>query len=118
LFLSCARLSDDAGAEDQDIERRSPARDCGQPDAFGRLRGQVLQAVHRDVDLVVQERLLDLLGENADRAQLIDALAGEPVAGGADLDELDPPTGGARRELVANPLGLPSGETTCPRSDA
>ena len=52
-------------------------------------RLHVLQRMHRQVDPPVEQRLLDLLGEQALAADLGEQAVLHPVAGGADGDELD-----------------------------
>ena len=73
-----------AQAEDQRVARVLARQRAGQHDA-GRQRGlQVLQAVHREVDAAVGQRLVDLLGEQALAADVGQAAVLHRVAGGAD----------------------------------
>ena len=73
-----------ADAEDQRVAGVLAPQRAGEHDA-GRQRGlQVLQAVHREVDAAVGERLVDLLGEQALAADLRQAAILHRVAGGAD----------------------------------
>ena len=80
----------------------------GQNQFVGTLGGQVLEAVHGDVDRSVKDRALDLLGEQprpTDGSQWRVAVA---VSLGADLDELHIQTGMIAAQAVRNPFGLPA----------
>ena len=59
----------------------------GQPGRVG--RGHVLRRVHGDVDPPVEQRLLELLDEDAAVADLAERAAAVAVAGGRDRDERD-----------------------------
>ena len=56
-------------------------------EAVGIRRGQVFRGVNRDVDAPVEQRLLELLDEDATRADLAERTRAVAVAGGRDRDE-------------------------------
>ncbi len=69
-----------------DVVARQVARE-GQPVGDRDVAGDVLQAVHREVGLVGEQRMVDLLDEGALAAEL-GQIAHPPVASGGDLDQL------------------------------
>ena len=71
-------------AQDQRIARILARQRAGQHDAGRQLGLQVLQAVHGEVDPAVQQRLVDLLGEQPLAADLRQRPVLHRVAGGAD----------------------------------
>ena len=71
-------------AQDQRVARILAPQRAGEHDAGRQLGLQVLQAVHREVDAAVEQRLVDLLGEQALAADLRQAAVLHRVAGGAD----------------------------------
>ena len=78
--------------------------------------------MHREIDAPVEQRLFDLLGEQALAADLGEQLGLDPVAGRADRHQLDPIL---RRQLgmnlpqpVAHKAGLVQRHRAAARSDA
>ena len=68
-------------ARDETVAHVLPPRHRADDDAFGVLRGQILQRVHGEVDLAVAERPLELLGEEPLAADLGKRLAASPGCG-------------------------------------
>ena len=102
----------------QDVSRILARRERREHEAPRALGGQVLQAVDGQVHAPVQERLLDLLHEEALAADLGQMRRGEPVARGADRHQLDvearPRAPETRRDL----LGLAERQLAAARADA
>ena len=78
--------------------------------------GQVLRGVNRDVDPPVEQRLLELLDEDAARADLAERTRTVAVAGGRDRDERKLDAGRSQRREGA--LGLGEREPTAATADA
>jgi hypothetical protein len=70
--------------EDQRVPRILPRQGAGKHDAGRQLRLQVLQAVDGEVDSAIDQRLVDLLGEEALAADLGQGPVLDPVARGGD----------------------------------
>ena len=95
------------GADDG-IARVFPRRHGGEHEARGQLRGEVLEAVHRDIGAAVEQRLFDLLREDALAADESERRVGDAVAGGLhDFDARGPARFG---QPGFHPSGLPEGE--------
>ena len=71
-------------AAHQGVEGKLALGDRRHGQARGQERGQVLQAVHRQVDAPIQQRLFDLLREEAFGAHLGERHVSDLVARGAD----------------------------------
>ena len=107
------RTGADLGAERQigqlaahhGVARIFTLGDRRQHEAFGQFGGQVLQAVHGQVGAAVEQRLLDLFGEEALGADLGQRDVGDFVAGG--FDDLDAALAAGGVELRGDPTGLP-----------
>src|SRR5262249_26659620 len=80
------------------------------------LDGQVLVAVHGDVDVTVAKRPLDRRGEKPGTLDLPERLVRDLIALGADFDDVDGQVGRLRPELRGNELALPSGERAAARA--
>ena len=89
----------------------------GQGQALGAQGRQVLEAVHGQVDRAVQERPLDLLGEQAGPADRGQGRVPVAVAVGLDLDQLDGQAGMAGAQAVGDPVGLPAGQAAAAGAD-
>ena len=78
--------------------------------------------MHRKIDAAVEQRLVDLLGEQPFAADLGERPVLHPVAGRADRDDLDHPgrreLGMRRQQAVAHQLGLAQRHRAAARSDA
>src|SRR5580658_4059821 len=61
----------------------------GEHDDRGQLSGQVFERVDGEIDSPVSERLFNLFGEHALRADLLEGNILQPVAGGLDDLNLD-----------------------------
>jgi hypothetical protein len=83
-------------------------------------RRHVLGGMHREVDRTAEQRLLDLLGEQALAARLAQRAILDAIARGADRDDLDrvlvPPMRSSERR--ARQARLRQRERTAARSDA
>ena len=79
---------------DQEVVRVFAFRHAGDRQPFRLLRREVLQAVHRDVDRLREQGLLDLLHEDALSAQRRQGTVEDPVAGGVDGLETGGDAGG------------------------
>ena len=90
------------------VARIFALRDRGQHEAFGQFGGQVFQTVHGEVGAAIEQRLLDLFGEEALGADLGQRDVGDFVAGG--LDDLDAALAAGGGELRGDPMGLPQSE--------
>ena len=86
-----------SGAPDQRVARIFPLRNRRQDQTRRQFRGHVLQAMHRQVDPPVEQRLFDLLGEKPFPAHLRQRHVLDLVAGG--FDNLDP---GLRAEALVS----------------
>ncbi len=85
-------------------------------EAVGVGRGHVLRGVDRDVDPAVEQRLLELLDEDAALADLAERLRAVAVACRRDRDERDLDAGPA--QPLAGQLGLRQREPTSAASDS
>ena len=81
-------------------------------------RGHVLRGVHGDVDPPVEQRLLELLHEDAARADLAERPRPVAVAGRRDRDERDLDAAGGDASRVRGELGLREREPTAAGPDA
>ena len=79
-------------------------------------RRHVLRRVHRDVDALLEQRLLELLDEDAARADLAERLRAVAVAGGRDRHERD--LDARRAQARGSELGLREREPTAAAADA
>src|SRR6185437_14131091 len=79
-------------------------------------RGQILGGVDGDVDAPVEQRLLELLDEDAAGADLAERTGAVTVAGGRDRHEHELDAGRPQRRKRA--LGLSEGEPTAATADA
>src|SRR5690606_36630743 len=104
------RRQRDAAAADQRVARILALGGGRHGQAGGQLGRHVLHAVHREVGLAVEQRLLDLLDEQALAADLGQRAVDDAVAGGLDDEELDGEAGGGRDQAIADVVGLPEGE--------
>lgn len=99
-----------AGREDDHVvhvltrQVRGEGRALGQGD----IAGDVLHAVHRDVDLAQEQVPVDLLQERTLAAQLGQVTL-PAVAGGLDAGKLDPDILDALEEQLTDMLGLGHG---------
>ena len=121
LRLAAQRRGADDAALRQLGKRSAPARDQrvarilarqrrGEDDRLRQPRRQVLDRMHRQIDPPVQQRLVDLLGEQALAADLGQRPVEDPVAGGLDDDHLD------RRPARPAPAGSAAAARRSPRS--
>ncbi len=78
-----------AAVREQGVARVLARQDGGDLQALGQPGRHVLHGVHRDVDAPLEQRLLDLLGEQALAADLGERAVLHRVAGGLDDDDLD-----------------------------
>ena len=72
------------GPQDQHVAGVLALQRAGEHDAGRQLGLEVLQAVHREVDAAVEQRLVDLLAEQALAADLCQRAVLHRIAGGAD----------------------------------
>ena len=109
------------GAEDDRVARILTRQHAGQDDAGRQLGLQVLQRMHRAIDLPVQQGFVDFLGEQTLAADIGQALVLDAVASGGDhlLDEAlgpaQPGAGGA--DHGEEMPGLPKGERRAAGAD-
>src|SRR5262245_1774982 len=97
---------------DERVAGRGPGRDGGEGE-FGYGNGrQVLQAVHRDIDAVVDQGVLDGLGEDAEPAQRLQGAVLLAVPVGFDDHDLDRPRVEDRPQAVGDMVRLPQSELT------
>ena len=92
-------------AADHGVARVFALRNGRQHQAFGQFGRQIFQAVDRQIGAAVEQRFLDLLGEQALVADLGQRHVGDLVAGG--LDDLDAALVAQRGECALDPAGLP-----------
>ena len=102
-------------AEDQRVAGILAGQRAGEDDAGGQLGFQVLQAVHGEVDAAVQQRLVDLLGEQALAAEVGQAAVLHRIAGGADDGGFG---GSVGSQGVDHQAGLDQGERRASGADA
>ena len=100
----------------QSASRGSSRSSTRRPTALGIRRRHVLRGVHGDVDAAVEQRLLELLDEDAARADLAERPRTVAVARGRDRDERDLDAG--RAQPRGSELGLREGEPTAAGADA
>jgi len=80
----------------------------GDGEAEGAIDRQVFQAVHRQIDAPIEQRLFNLFREQPFRADLRQWHVGNLVAG--SLDDFNACFMPALGQTCANPLGLPKRE--------
>jgi hypothetical protein len=95
-----------------------PLRHRAQGAAGGHLRGHVLEAVHRQVNLPGQQGLLDLLDEQPLAPDLGQGHILEFVPGGLDDHQFGGQPGVEGLEAGLHPAGLGQGQGTAPGADA
>ena len=105
-----------AGAREQRVARVGALGHRGDTVAGGELGRQILHRVHREIDTVLDERLLQFLDEEPLATDLGERRRGHPVAAGANRDDLDAHGRDERRELVPHQLGLCERETAGART--
>ena len=113
------RRQGEAVACAQRVARVGPLGDGDQAQALGRCGGQVLHRVHGQVALPGQQGLAQRGDEDAGPAERRER-PGEPVAVGADPDQLDRvarPRPERVAERVGDHAGLGDGELAAPRAD-
>ncbi len=105
------RMPDSAGQHER-IARILARQDRRHRQIRLELGGHVLGAVHREVHVLAQERVLDFLDEQALGAGLGERPLLEAVAGRPDDDDLD--ARAARLEQARDRARLPQGQRRCP----
>ena len=98
------------------VARINALGDRHQFEARRQLGGQVLQAVHGDVDATLGQRIFNLLGEHALGADLRQSDVGDLVAGG--LDDLDFDFVSALAQQRRDVVGLPECELRSARTNS
>ncbi len=93
------------------------AKNGGKGQARVDFGGNVFDAVNRNVDRFVHQRVFQLLDENAFATNLRQRSVGELIAGSLDDDDFSFDTGGGK-ETLADEFGLPFGKKAAARADA
>ena len=99
----------------QRVTRVFPRSNCGNGDPVRQLGWQILEGVYRKINSLLDQRVIDLLGEYCTAAELGEGSIGSEVASGLELDALG---------FVACPLqpgsdvfGLPQSERAATGAD-
>src|SRR5579864_333288 len=103
-------------ARAEGVSRVLAFRDSGDFESSGKLRWQVFQGVHREIDAAGGECLFDFFGEHSLGADLGKSDVGDFVTGGMDDLNLDLVT--AATEKRGDVVGLPEGELGAAGADA
>jgi hypothetical protein len=106
------------GGADQGVAGVFPRGRAAEDDLIRQRRRQVLHGMDGQVDAAVQHRLVQLLGEQALAARLLQAAVLDAVAGGDDGDDLERAIGVGDGKCVADKAGLRQGQGGAARADA
>jgi cyclase len=102
-------------AADDGIARIGPLRKRGDGEAFGKFGGQVLQAMHREVNALVEQSFFDLACEEAFTRNIVKRRVQNAIAGG--LDDFDAALRTARLQTLPDVIRLPERKLRTPGPD-
>ena len=104
---------------DEGIAHIAARQHGGDGSAWRKLRGQVLHGVHGDIDPLIEQGLVDLLGEQPLAAEVAQRLVADAVAGGGDGLKRDGVLTKAMRsdQESAHMVRLPQSERASARAD-
>jgi hypothetical protein len=108
----------EAGRGHQRVAGILARRGAGDDEAGWAEGGQILHAVHGEIDGAVEQALLDRPDEQTLAADLVERPILDAIPLGADDLEIDPQAGVLRPQRVANVVGLPQRQGGAARADA
>ena len=102
---------------DEGVARILAAQHRGEREGLRQLHRHVLERVHGEVGAPVEQRHLQLLGEQALAADLVERAVEHPVALGGHAEDLDLAAGVGIAQPLLHVQGLPHRETALARGD-
>ena len=97
-------------AKDEHVADGSPLGHGRQRQPLHGLGRQILQAVHGQIDSILAERTLNLLGKDTPGPDFVDRALPLTIPGRGYRDKLD--LGAVLHETARHPVGLPKGQPT------